>query len=396
MKIHTALLTPAVLLAAALTGQSNLLAETANPTIPFYGGGGAIVANPQYPIVGETAHITVTVGNTSATDAATNVRVKISFNDWGVTFFGWQEIATVTIASIPPGGTAIAAADYIFQNRTHTCLEALVLDADANGDPNDDRGQINLEVINSGETFSYGVPVQNNGDQPLNLLLIGHCVAKGGTAGQDGRHCKDEAKEVQLDPGEEILVPVDLDLAGVPLGQEVVFVLDAYVLGIGGDGFLPANHNHVEIHVVHQTPLNLKKTALATLNGLVAQVPNRALQNRIKEAAKAVDHALKSSFWNGVDRLDKSGGAQVFADEQAALNQVLLLLEADLPMTVKAPLNKLALDLTDADRILAQTADAASGGTAAALIDEGDAHRAAGQYLQAVVSYKNAWHTATK
>lgn len=61
------------------------------------------------------------------------------------------------------GLTATATFNYVFQNRTHTCLEALIVGADENTDPNDDRGQINLEVVNAGETFSYGVPIANNG-----------------------------------------------------------------------------------------------------------------------------------------------------------------------------------------------------------------------------------------
>jgi hypothetical protein len=97
---------------------------------------------------------------------------------------GWQEISTVLIPSIPAGGTATAEADYVFQHRTHTCLEALIVGSDQNDDPNDDRGQINLEVINASETFSYAVPVRNDGNQPLQLLLLGHCKDAAGTVQQ--------------------------------------------------------------------------------------------------------------------------------------------------------------------------------------------------------------------
>lgn len=151
---------------------------------PFYGSGGTITANPAYPMGGQNTHITVIVSN-YGDQPATNVRLKISFNDWGVTFSGWQEISTVIIPSIPAGGTATAAADYVFQHRTHTCLEALIVGSDQNDDPNDDRGQINLEVINAGETFSYAVPVRNDGNQPLQFLVLGHCKDAAGTVPHD-------------------------------------------------------------------------------------------------------------------------------------------------------------------------------------------------------------------
>lgn len=381
--------------AGALLTTSTLFGQTgANPNIPFYGGGGTITANPQYPIVGENTHIAVIVGN-SGPQAATNVRVKISFNDWGVTYSGWQEIATITLASIPAGSTATAETDFVFQNRTHTCLEALIVGADTDDDPNDDRGQINLEVINAGETFSYGVPVVNNGNQPVDLLLIGQCRGKGVADGQ-GAKCKEEAQQVHLDPGEEVLVPVEVDLHGVAPGQEVVFQLDAYDVSLGADGFLPANHNYVEIHIVRQSARGLKKAALASLNAISLQVTANSLRNRINEAAKKVQHALENPLWVDADHVRKGGGAQIFADEQSALNQVLQLLGANLPATVKDALNQLALQLTDADRILAEAANDAAGGIAQTLIDQGDAQRVAGDYASAVGSYKNAWQMANK
>jgi hypothetical protein len=47
---------------------------------PFYGSGGTITVNPAYPMVGQNTHITVIVSN-YGDQPATNVRLKISFND---------------------------------------------------------------------------------------------------------------------------------------------------------------------------------------------------------------------------------------------------------------------------------------------------------------------------
>lgn len=81
--------------------------------------------------------------------------MKLSYNDWGVTYQGWQEIDVVAIPSIPAGGTAEAEFDHVFENRAHTCLEALIVSADEDTGPNNDRCQINMEVIHAGESFGY-------------------------------------------------------------------------------------------------------------------------------------------------------------------------------------------------------------------------------------------------
>ncbi len=364
-----------------------------NPYLPFYGSGGTITASPAYPIVGENAHIAVIVGN-SGDQPATNVRLKISFNDWGVTFMGWQEITTVTIPSIPAGGTATATADYVFQHRTHTCLEALIVGSDQNDDPNDDRGQINLEVINAGETFSYGVPVRNDGNQPLQLLLLGRCKDAAGTPKHD---CPDVAKQVALQPGEELLVPIDLDLRAVPPGQAIDFVVDAFDLG-AADPYAPANHNYIELHVVRQTARNLKTEALAALVAVRDQTTNRALRNRLDAVASQIGLALKSKLWLDDNRVRQRGGESVFAAEKAAVQQLLQLLRADLPLAAKVDLNAVVLRLTDADRILAETANQDAGGNAEAgtQIKKGDAQRIQGEYSEAISKYFEAWHEASE
>jgi hypothetical protein len=367
------------------TGQSSV-----NPFLPFYGSGGTITATPAYPIVGENTHIQVTVGNNGDQPAST-VQVKVSFNDWGVTFMGWQEIGTVVIPSIPAGGTATADFNYVFQNRTHTCLEALIVGADQNDDGNDDRGQINLEVINAGETFSYGVPVQNNGDVPLHLRLLGHCKDQD-AAGTPGKGCREIAKEVVVAPGEEIVVPIELDLRGVPPGQQINFVLDAYDLG-SVNPFAPANHNYIELRVVRETARHLKTKALGAVVAVEALTVNRSLRNQLDAVAGHIQRALDAKLWLDENHLRVKGGARVFAQEKAAMEKLLHLLKSSLPLALKASLNDAVLELTDADRILAQTANQDAGGNpeAAILIELGDQERLHGEYDEAIHAYAEAW-----
>jgi hypothetical protein len=368
-------------------------AASVNPTVPFYGSAGTITANPAYPIVGENTHIQVVVGN-SGDQPASNVQVKVSFNDWGVTFNGWQEIGTVTIPTIAAGGSSTVDLDYVFQNRTHTCLEALIVGAVQNDNPDDDRGQINLEVINSGETFSYGVPIRNNGDAPLHLLLLGRCVAKAGTVQAD---CQGIEEKVDLAPGEEIIVPLKLDLSAVAPGQEVGFILDAFDLG-AADPYAPANHNHVHLRIKRTTAKKLKIESLALLGAVRAQLAPGARRNQVDEAARHIQLALESKAWLGDSRLKPAGGAQVFAQEGAAITSLLQLLASDLALSLKTSLNEAVLKLTDADKILAQTANQVAGGDAGAtgLILLGDLERQAGEYFDAIKEYRDAWQKAVR
>ncbi len=281
-------LTQTSLLALAAFGTLASAMAGANPSIGW--NYGTITATPHYPIVGEPAHLAVVVTNPGDA-AATNVRVKISFNDWGVTFQGWQEIITLTVPSIPAGGQTTVETDHAFANRTHTCLEALVVGADENTNPDDDRGQINLEIVNAGETFSWNVPVVNNGDHPLNLLLVGACKGRDAAQGDlPPGPCKEDVKEVQIGAGEELLVPIEIDLRGFAVGQALDFELNAYDLGAGGGAFLPQNGN----------------------------------------------------------------GANIFAHTENAVQRILAAIDSGVDRNTKIALDTLARNLTDAARILAQ------------------------------------------
>jgi hypothetical protein len=355
-----------------------------NPLVPFYGSGGTIVADPHYPIVGENTHFQVVVSN-DGSDPATNVQLKLSFNDWGVTYQGWQEIGVVTIPSIPAGGSVTAEFDHVFNNRTHTCIEALIIGSDEDSNPDDDRGQINLEVINSGDTFSYGVPVRNNGDGPVNLLLIGNCKDA-----QGGRGCEPVKQEVALAPGEEKIVDIHLNLAGTAPGQEVDFILDAFDMNAGPAAFNPANHNHVHLKIRRDTARRLTKAAMAA----VALARTQTVGNdgkKMDEIVKHLDQALKAKVWTDDNHL-AAGGAQVFAHDADASKELLRLLDGNLDPAAKAVLDEATRNLADAARILAQSAGANSQSPS---LDAGDIERAAGEYVDAIQDYKAAWQAAS-
>lgn len=377
MKLIIRFLQRTVLTSALIATATSAFAG-ANPSIGW--NWGTIVATPHYPIVGETATIAVKVNNSGDTDAS-NVQVKVSYNDWGVTFFGWQEIDTVTVPVIAAGSEVTVEVTHVFQNRTHTCVEALVIGADENTDPNDDRGQINLEVVNAGETFSWDVPVVNNGDQPLHLLVVAHCQDAAGGAGQGG--CRENVKDVVLEAGQEAIVPVVIDLRGIPDGAVLQFEVDAFDLN-DPNPFGNANaRNHVLFNIQKGTAKGLDAQAKTEIAAAAAGVTDKGLKKRIEEAAAKVANALNDKAWTGPNSVKRNGGAAVFAHMQAAAKHLENLLATDLPVGVKAALDMAALKLVDAAKILVQSA----GGDTRA----GDAARAAGDYPGAIQAHKAAW-----
>lgn len=382
MKISITSLCAAALLALG----ANSAQAGPNPSFPFYGWG-SIVATPSSPIVGEEAHIAVYVTN-SGDAPATNVKVKLSFNDWGITFWGWQEIGEITVASIAAnGGVATVDFYHTFETRTHTCLEVLITAADADDFPEDNRGQINLEVVNAGgDVFTYDVPIVNHGDEPIQVAVQPRCggdAAGGQVPGECHVEIPRENQFVVLDPGEEILVPVKVDLRGVPEGGQVIVIVDAFnVAPLPGND--PGAHNHVQFIVRRVSASALKAETRELLNGLAA-ASTGGTRGKLQSAVRNLDNALKPSNWAGPNRLTK-GGASVFAQELSAVNTLLGLLDTDLPVGLKEQINNAVNNLTDADRTLASTV----GGDLSA----GDAARAAGDNAGAINAYKHAWQAA--
>lgn len=380
-----------VLSMAVLAGVETRSAQAqANPMLANYGWG-QIVANPHYPIVGETATISATITN-GGNAPATNVQVKLSFNDWGVTFMGWQQMGTIqTIPMIPPGGSVTVSVNHVFQNRTHTCVEALIVGADQNSDPNDDRGQINLEVVNSGETFSYDVPVVNNGQGNLDAGVNGHLFIREGQGVPNGVVLPVDVvpNEVHLAPGEVALVRVKLDLRALPPGP-LMLMIEAV------DQNDPNARNNVIFDIRRTTAYQLKRDALAALQALQPNLPTVAQRNKVGNAIGHVQKSMDLRLWKPGDenRLARSNAAAgVFFQEAAAAHILEGLLGEAIGLNEKVMIDEVIRGLCDADRILAETAIADAGGHAAATLirQQADESLEQGVYPDAMRKYGQAW-----
>lgn len=393
MTLNSIRLLAAVAILTAFAGKPAQAQTPANPLILNYGWG-QIVADPQYPIVGETTTISVTVNN-DGDQAATNVQVKISFNDWGVTFNGWQQIGAIqTIPSIPGHGSATVSVTNIFQNRTHTCVEALIVGAGVDSNPNDDRGQINLEVINAGETFGYNVPVGNQGQEAgqFGVNAEGHVADAAGQV----RIVPVEVVPAVLDlaPGEFRNVKVAADLTGLPVGTQVLIKVEAVNLNTMMSSLEDRNNVIFEIQVT--TAMQLKSDVVAALRALRNDIPNRNLKNRVGAAIILVQNSQNPRFWNGNNRLKKRGGAAVFAQEAAAILTLETILKSNISLELKKRVDHAIRSICDADRMLAERAIADANFPTAAVNKriDGDQHRQEGEYAHAVKAYAAAWKLA--
>lgn len=393
MTLNSIRLLAAVAILTAFAGKPAQAQTPANPLILNYGWG-QIVADPQYPIVGETTTISVTVNN-DGDQAATNVQVKISFNDWGVTFNGWQQIGAIqTIPSIPGHGSATVSVTKTFQNRAHTCVEALIVGASVDSNPNDDRGQINLEVINAGETFGYNVPVGNQGQEAgqFGVNAEGHVADAAGQV----RIVPVEVVPAVLDlaPGEFRNVKVAADLTGLPVGTQVLIKVEAVNLNTMMSSLEDRNNVIFEIQVT--TAMQLKSDVVAALRALRNDMPNRNLKNRVGAAIILVQNSQNPRFWNGNNRLKKRGGAAVFAQEAAAILTLETILKSNISLELKKRVDHAIRSICDADRMLAEGAIADANFPTAAVNKriDGDQHRQEGEYAHAVKAYAAAWKLA--
>lgn len=380
-----------VFVLAVLAGfETRSASAQANPKILNYGWG-QIVANPHYPIVGETATISATIHN-AGTAPATNVQVKLSFNDWGVTFMGWQQMGTTqTIPVIPPNGSATVSVSHVFQNRTHTCVEAVIVGADVNDDVNDDRGQINLEVINSGETFSYDVPIVNNGEGNLNVDVNGMLFFREGQGLPGGGELPVDVfpHELELAPGETALVHVELDLRILPPGP-LMLMIEAREQGNDG------NRNNVMFEIRRTTAYQLKRDAVAALQALQPNMPTVAQRNKVGNAIGHVQKSMDTRLWKPGDenRLARTNAAHsVFVQEAAAAHILEGLLGESIGLNLKVQIDGVIRGLCDADRILTESAIADAGGhaAAAAIRQQADDAREQGVYPDAMRKYGQSW-----
>ncbi len=135
-----------------------------------------ITVNPNPAVTYANTHIDVEIENNGA-NAASGIHVLLSYNDWGLSFNGWQPIDTEVVStSLQPATSAVVGFDHVFLGAAHTCLQAKITQVDAGGNTiiSDDSAQLNLEVINvhgdgKGDA-SFAVPLRNDGNKPIEVL----------------------------------------------------------------------------------------------------------------------------------------------------------------------------------------------------------------------------------
>eukprot|EP00961_Rhodomonas_salina_P063307 850888-Rhodomonas_salina.1 len=160
-----------VLCLAVLTHAQELPDEEANPRFPSLWGYGSINTLPNPAIVGQATYMSVTVTNPCCAPAS-DVVVTLSYNDWSIGFGpdGWQEIGT-QVVNLGVGDVAVLDFSYEFQSRAHTCLEAKIKSVGNGGNSNinDDRAQVNMEVVYCSEDCTYSIPLVNSNDHAITV-----------------------------------------------------------------------------------------------------------------------------------------------------------------------------------------------------------------------------------
>lgn len=168
--------------------------------------------DPTPGIVGDVNDIHVTAFNGGNADT-TNLEIVLSYNDWGVTYMGWQEIGRANIASLDAQNYAERTLQHVFNNRAHICLEAKYsstgVGTGGNTNTWNDRTQINWEVVYADESTYVYVPFGNGADEDIVVngteivcLLNGTEVpcdggysGGGGGGGVNERDCYDESPD---------------------------------------------------------------------------------------------------------------------------------------------------------------------------------------------------------
>mmetsp|Transcript_5809 Transcript_5809/g.13923 ORF Transcript_5809/g.13923 Transcript_5809/m.13923 type:complete len:587 (+) Transcript_5809:128-1888(+) len=266
---------PLLVLAVALSfATGTALAADADPGFPVYGN--LVIVPDSFPgIVGVNTDIDVRAFN-YGTQASSSFEVELSYNDWGVTYQGWQSLGTLPYSAatgIPAPGNEMKTFSHVFANRAHTCLQAQILNAADNMDTSNDRTQINWEVVHADEDYHMWVPFGNaaNEDIVVNGTTIS-CFKDGipvacfpgweGGVDADGQPCREcpapepELRDAPGMHGDSVLRANQEQVALVTMpaipAEGMVVLVQAMM-----DGEL----NHVMINVVKTTVSELLNTA---------------------------------------------------------------------------------------------------------------------------------------
>ncbi len=378
-----------VLSGLVLLADAGRVEAAANPKLPFYGYN-AIVPSPNPAIVNQNTSIAVSVEN-DGDATATNVGVAVNYNDWGVTFSGWQPIGTANIPSIAAAATETTSFNFTFLNRAHTCVEAIITGASENGNIDDDRGQINLEVVDSAGSFQYDVPVRNRGAGPRIVDVGGECDGDGLIV-----ECNIPPRNgMPLPPGQEIMLPIQVEFPpGAAIGSQVEIIVAAADTSDPNDA---ANQEHVRFIVNLTTARAAKEAARDELEALLGELPTEKLEKPLVKAITKINESLASHAWQTDSSVGLDGGGKVFAKEGAAVATLIKLADGLSMGSALVTIEAAMQSLVNADRILVESAlGEASGDTTAAeaALQAADALWRAGNLKDAIKGYKEAWELA--
>jgi hypothetical protein len=143
----------------------------------------------------------------------------------------------------------------------------------------------------------------------------------------------------------------------------------------------------IAMNTATPTARSLKQAAHAEIAKALASISDRELHKRVEAAANAVLNALNHKSWIDDNHVDKANGAGVFTLDEAAVNQLAVLLDnEDVPASLQARINAAALKLSESNRILTQSVNG--------VLQPGDNGRADGNYQGAIRAYKRAWLSA--
>mmetsp|Transcript_105689 Transcript_105689/g.158207 ORF Transcript_105689/g.158207 Transcript_105689/m.158207 type:complete len:369 (+) Transcript_105689:1-1107(+) len=314
----------------------------AQPADPGFPPGPFAIMPDSFPgIVGINTDIDVLLLNYGNTD--TTAEVELSFNDWGVTYMGWQPIGTMPFTLLANDNDR-KTFSHTFANRAHTCLQAVVTDPGTGGNDNEnnDRTQINWEVVHADEDYDMWVPFGNGADEEIIVNGTEILCWKNGTVSpcfpdwQQGEPGADGQFEEDPNP----------DVNGAPekLGanEEVVAVVN--MPKIPEDGMvvmLQANMNGQPNNVMIQV---VKTTIEELLN-----TPHLCCIKSIKTRVM-----LESILADALDALQEERPCQVAIKLLRLFVQKAILLECDLTDEEIACIEKAILKIVDAGIMIAR------------------------------------------
>lgn len=151
------------LFAVAITG---VVGQNGNPGFPSYF---AITPENTPGVQGVPTDIDAWTFNYGS-DPVTDVKIELSHSGWGMGYAGWVPIGTTTF-DLAAGANYQHTFTHTFDFAAHACLQVVIVDPGSGGntDTNDDRVQINWDVISADDAqeIDLYIPFGNGADEEI-------------------------------------------------------------------------------------------------------------------------------------------------------------------------------------------------------------------------------------